>query len=77
MRGLFRYFGRRQKITGPGYPSDNQCVIVTMQMVFEGSGEPNDRKFPDTLEVSQMVFSMLQKPVWLICIGELWSSRKF
>ena len=53
------------------------------------SGAPNDRMFPNTPEVSQMVFSVLQKPVWLIWScpknylyvrmrqGELCLSRKF
>ena len=30
------------------------------------SGAPKDRMFPNTPEMSQMVFSRLQKPVWLI-----------
>ena len=32
-------------------------------------GAPNDRMFPNTPEVSQMVFSVLWKPVWLIWIS--------
>ena len=30
------------------------------------TGAPNDRILPNTPEMSQMVFSVLQKPVWLI-----------
>ena len=53
------------------------------------SGAPNDRMFPNTPEVSQMVFSVLQNSVWLIwscpkklficsdVLGEVWSSQKF
>ena len=36
------------------------------------SGAPNDPVFPNTSEMSQMVFSMLWKLVWLI-----WSCPKY
>ena len=36
---------------------------------MDESGPPNDQMFPNMPEVSQMVFSVLSKPVWLI-----WSS---
>ena len=50
-----------------------------------GTQQPGECFQIRTLEVSQMVFSMLQKSVlvYLICprlsvaLGELWSSRKF
>ena len=41
--------------------------IFTFYIVFDDlPGAPNDRMFPNTSEVSQKVFSVLYKPVWLI-----------
>ena len=63
-----------------------RCLVPARQP--QDTGAPNNRMFPNTPEVSQMVFSTLQKPVWLIwsclknylscsdVLGELWSSRK-
>ena len=39
--------------------------------LLQQAGAPNDQMFQNTPEVSQMVFSVLQKPVWLI-----WSCPK-
>ena len=63
-----------------------RCLVPARQR--QDTGAPNNPMFPNTPEVSQMVFSMLQKPVWLIwschknylygshVLGELWLSRK-
>ena len=40
----------------------NEC---TSSKKYSGAA-PNEQMFPNTPEVPQMVFSMLQKPVWLI-----------
>ena len=64
-----------------------RCLVPARQL--QDTGTPNNRMFQNTPEVSQMVFSVLQKPVWLIgscqsknyiylfgCFRELWLPRK-
>ena len=46
-----------------------RCLVPARQP--QDTGAPNNQMFPNTPEVSQMVFSLLQKPVWLI-----WSCHK-
>ena len=46
-----------------------RCLVPAGQP--QDTGAPNNRMFPNTPEVSQMVFSLLQKPVRLI-----WSCNK-
>ena len=46
-------------------------LMLLSEVRLKETGAPNDRMFPNTPEMSQMVFSVLQKPVWLI-----WSCPK-
>ena len=45
--------------------NDGIILIGTFNFFWVLTGSSNDRKFPNTSQVFQMVFSILKMPVWL------------
>ena len=63
--------GAREGDTRPFFLVPTTSKRLLRRLTDSSPKAPNDGMFPRTLEVSQMVFTVLWKPVWLI-----WSCPK-
>ena len=70
-RGIQPFFLVSSRRIYPASRSPSMSAWLVLNQPRQRAGAPNDRMFPSTTELSQMVFYVLWKPVWLI-----WSCPK-